>query len=391
MHKIKKIALLAVGDDGWQGGIQYTINILNGLNSIADPGLEVHLFKHADQKFDGLQKFGNLQLELVDTADAFKPFSLNNRIRWFAARKFAKRINPRMEEYFLAREYDYVYPGLFSEKLNSASWIADFQSFHYPDGAETEFNKNAQKHLGSIAQQSTKLVLSSIFCENDCHHFFPFTASKTHVMPFAVYIDPEVYSFDAFEEIRSIYSLPERFLVVANLFATTKNHATLFDALGILKRSGIRVNLVCTGNIVDYRNMSFANEILQMITRNKIRDLVHMIGLIPRPHQLAIFRMATAMVQPSLNEGWSTPVEEAKVLGMDLILSDIEVHKEQYPDNPNFFGSMNAEDLAEKIKKIWDASGGTVFPDKNREKNAYDKYQYHVKAFGRKFLEIAAH
>ena len=149
------------------------------------------------------------------------------------------------------------------------------------------------------------------------------------------------------------------------------------------------MNLVCTGNIVDYRNLGFANEILQMLTRNKIRDQVHLLGLIPRAHQVAIFRMAVAMVQPSLNEGWSTPVEEAKVLGMNLLLSDIEVHIEQYPDNPNFFESLNAEDLAEKIRRIWNGTAGIVFPDKNNEIEAYTRYQHHVKAFGNRFLEIA--
>lgn len=381
---------MAVGDEGWQGGIQYIVNIINGLNSTAVPGLEIHLFKHASQKFHGLEKFRNLRLELTDTASVFKPFSLGNRIKWFAQRKFAKRINPRMEEYFLENGYDYVYPGLFSGILNSGSWIADFQSYHYPDGADSEFNRNARKYVAHIAEQSTKLILSSRFCENDCHRFFPFTNPRTHVMPFAVYIDPEVLAFDAFEEIRAIYSLPRRFLVVANLFGATKNHVTLFDALGILKKEGRIVNVVCTGNIVDYRNLGFANEILQMITRNRVRDQVHLLGLIPRQHQVAIFRMATAMVQPSLNEGWSTPVEEAKALGMNLLLSDIEVHKEQYPGNPDFFEALNAEDLAKKIGRLWERTTGAVFPDRQAENRAYAAYQINVKAFGGKFLEIAA-
>ena len=138
---------MAVGDETWQGGIQYIINIINGLNSVAEPGLEIHLFKHAGQKFHGLEKFNNVKIELIDTASAFEPFSLPNRIQWFAQRKLAKRINPRMETYFMQNEYDFIYPGLYSGKVNSGSWIADFQCYHYPDGAEAEFNKNARKYL----------------------------------------------------------------------------------------------------------------------------------------------------------------------------------------------------------------------------------------------------
>ena len=111
------------------------------------------------------------------------------------------------------------------------------------------------------------------------------------------------------------YTLPEKFFVVANLFAPTKNHKVIFDAMGLLKKKGIEINLVCTGNIVDYRNEGYANDILNMLTENKIRNQVYLLGLIPRADQLSIFRISTAMIQPSVNEGWSTSVEEAKALG----------------------------------------------------------------------------
>jgi glycosyltransferase involved in cell wall biosynthesis len=100
--------------------------------------------------------------------------------------------------------------------------------------------------------------------------------------------------------------------------------------------------------------------------------------------------MAVALIQPSVNEGWSTAVEEAKALGKTLVLSDIPVHLEQCPGNPYFFSSMNAEDLADKIGEVWKASGDRTFPEKQSECKAYKDYQDVVKAFGRNFLEIAA-
>ncbi len=38
---------------------------------------------------------------------------------------------------------------------------------------------------------------------------------------------------------------------------------------------------------------------------------------------------STALINPSQFEGWSTTVEEAKSLGVKMLLSDLEVHKEQ--------------------------------------------------------------
>jgi glycosyltransferase involved in cell wall biosynthesis len=244
--------------------------------------------------------------------------------------------------------------------------------------------------ISFIVENSNKIVLSSRFCEKDCNEMFPSTANKTHVMPFAVSIDEKSFGFRDFASIRDKYQLQENFLIVANLFAPTKNHKTLFEALGILKRRGMRIPLVCTGNIVDYRNQAFANEILQMLTENKIRDQVHLLGLIPRSDQLALYRTAVALVQPSVNEGWSTSVEEAKALGKTLIVSDIEVHKEQNDGNFIFFDSLNAEDLAEKLKSVW-SNSDTSFPKLDVEYSSFTKYQENVRAFGNRFIEIASH
>lgn len=158
----------------------------------------------------------------------------------------------------------------------------------------------------------------------------------------------------------------------------------------LLNKQGVRVELVCTGNIVDQRNLHFGNEILQMLTKYEVRDQVHLLGIIPRQDQVAIYRMARAMVQPSLNEGWSTPVEEAKHLGKNLIVSDIDVHKEQCAGNKYIFRSLDAEHLASMMQEIWENNSNTRFPEIEKEKNAFHAYREEVKKFGRRFLQIAA-
>ena len=385
---------MAVGDSAWQGGIQYINNILNALNVVSSTRpLEVHLFKHSAQHFPDLEKFNHLKVIVHNTETVYGPWSFSNRLKWFAQRKLAGRINPRIENVLHRIGVDYVFPATLSDcnkKLNVGSWIADFQYHHFPVGAAAAITSSAHKTISTIAAKANKVILSSRFCEKDCLTLFPETAGKTHVMPFAVFMDEQHLQFTGFETVREKYSLPERFLMVANLFAPTKNHKTLFEALGILKREGMRVPLVCTGNIVDYAKQEFANEILQQLTEYKIRDQVSLLGLIPRADQVTLYRMAVALVQPSVNEGWSTSVEEAKVLGKNLILSNIEVHLEQYPDNPYFFEALDARSLAEVIKKVWNGNQHTVFPEIDRERTAFTSYQEQVKQFGNRFMEIAA-
>jgi len=391
---IKKIALMAVGDDGWQGGIQYISNIMHALDALAqEHPVEILLFRHSAQNFSSLHDIKHTKVTEYNTEKVYPSWTFPNKVKWFLQRKFSGRINPRMENFLLDLEVDFVFPATLSNcnnKLNAGSWIADFQYHNYPGGANKLVIKDTQQIIQNIAENTEKIVLSSKFCEEECLNLFPGTKGKTFVMPFAVAIPEAELSFLDFESIRLQYELPERFLLVANLFAPTKNHQLLFEALGILKAKGLVVPLVCTGNIVDYRNEHFGNVILQLLTDNKIRSQVYLLGLVPRPHQLAMFRMASAMVQPSVSEGWSTCVEEAKALGKYLFVSDIAVHKEQCGDTPLMFKAMDAQELAGKIEGFWNRTKGVSFPELETESKAMQAYKKNIHAFGLRFLEIAA-
>jgi glycosyltransferase involved in cell wall biosynthesis len=393
MRKVKKIAILALGDAGWQGGIQYTTNLLNALDKVENNSeIEIHLFKKESQIFPDLADFTTLKIIVHPIENAFRTNILLKKLWWKLNETIFNDYHLRFVDYFLQNNFDFVFPSNIPskyQKINVASWIADFQYHHFPNGASKTVTQKAEKLISLIAENSKKIILSSFFCEKDCHRLFPNTIGNTYVMPFSVYINPQNLSESNLDWVVKKYDLPEKFFIVSNLFAPTKNHKVIFEAMGLLKKKGTIINLVCTGNIVDYRNESYANEILQMLTDYKIRSQVFLLGLIPRLDQLALYRKSTAMIQPSLNEGWSTSVEEAKALGKDILTSDIEVHKEQIIDNPFEFISNNSEDLAFKIERIVQHTKDVTFPDIQREKIASESYHENVKKFGRLFLEIA--
>lgn len=57
------------------------------------------------------------------------------------------------------------------------------------------------------------------------------------------------------------------------------------------------------------------------------------------------------MVQPSLFEGWSTVVEDARALGKTIVLSDIDVHLEQDPPHGHTFRAGDPADLARALQE----------------------------------------
>jgi glycosyltransferase involved in cell wall biosynthesis len=64
-------------------------------------------------------------------------------------------------------------------------------------------------------------------------------------------------------------------------------------------------------------------------------------------------RACRAVINPSLFEGWSTTVEEAKSLGKQAIVSDLPVHREQAPLRCMYFDPRDPEKLADALWLVW--------------------------------------
>ena len=76
-----------------------------------------------------------------------------------------------------------------------------------------------------------------------------------------------------------------------------------------------------------------------------------MLGKVPYEDVIALMKNCEALINPSLFEGWSTTVEEAKSLGIKLLLSDISVHFEQLGNKAKYFKKNSALSLANLIEE----------------------------------------
>ena len=74
-----------------------------------------------------------------------------------------------------------------------------------------------------------------------------------------------------------------------------------------------------------------------------------MVGLVSYKDVFSLIKFSKAVINPSLFEGWSSTVEECKSVGKNMIISDLNVHKEQYP-NATFFVKNNTYSLKQILK-----------------------------------------
>jgi len=155
------------------------------------------------------------------------------------------------------------------------------------------------------------------------------------------------------DTIRKKYQLPEKFFFLPNQFWKHKNHLGVIEALRIIKTNGEKIVIAVSGNPNDLRDPKHPQQIIATVSEYGLSDQFRILGLIPHSDIMSLMRASIAVINPSFFEGWSTIVEEAKVIGAPLLLSDIRVHHEQSPEMCRYFNPANPYNIASVLSSAW--------------------------------------
>jgi len=380
------------GGRNWMGGVEYIKNIVLALASLPDEvrstfelclicskSLNESVYKQIQPHLD------HIYFEEVD----LEPRTLQYQVRWKILRTLLGQTDPRSLAFFKKERINFVYPyfdrAINSKRNRAAAWIFDFQHKYLTQFFTENEIKQRDESFALIANHASTVVLSSKDAESDFHKFFPQAVHKTQVLSFKTSPSSEWYKGNP-EQTQQEYSLPDRFFIISNQFWQHKNHLLIFRALKILQEKSIYPIVVCTGHLHDVRQPSYSDTILQTIHKLGLANQVYLLGLIPKEDQVQLMRRSIAVLQPSLFEGWSTLVEDARCLGKQLILSDLPVNLEQNPPYSIFFDRNSPEHLADLLADGWsDLPPG---PDLEKERIARANNLDEVQAFGYRFLEI---
>lgn len=386
------IGLIMQGGAGWMGGSEYIKNLAHALAATerAAPAsvrlslITGHPLDHRVRQEIGIEKVIELPPRRRGLID-----------RWLRAgnRAFASAVR--------AAEIDFIYPLTYDNQHNIgvslplgmalgttrwAGWIPDFQHRQLPDlFSQSEIDKR-EHGIAELARSARTIVFSSEASAADYRHFCPDGAARAEVLRFCTSPVPQWLAGDP-RAAQAAYHLPDRFFLVSNQLWKHKNHLLVLDALGILARRSIRPHIVCTGQPADFRDRNHLNVVLQRIHERGAGAQVALLGLVPRDVQIQLMRRCLAVVQPSLCEGWSTVVEDARLLGKVVVLSDLDVHREQDPPGAQFFDRTSAESLATALMQVWESA--EPGPNAACEARAADDAARAQLAFGHRFLEIA--
>lgn len=110
--------------------------------------------------------------------------------------------------------------------------------------------------------------------------------------------------------------------------------------------------IAASGSKDDPREPGYFDSIMREISERKLSRSFGYLGMIPLPHVYALLRTSLALINPSRFEGWSNPVEEAKSFGVPMILSDLDVYREQTAGRTMYFGTDDPDSPADHLARV---------------------------------------
>ncbi|MGZ9735418.1 glycosyltransferase [Flavobacterium sp. GNP002] len=378
MAKRIKVGIIYSYDENWIGGTYYYQNLVQSLKLLPDtrkPHLVI--LSNGISSFDSIKalNYPFITYKDLNTILSFFEKFRNKIIR----RLFPQRIIPKKKINF---GIDVLFHPSEVQISNSIKkhlyWIPDFQEVYLPHLFSEEylnFRKKSQQEL----LPSDKHIL---FSSNDaCHDFeklYPSARSKKYVVNFSVF-HPNYLNIKI-EVLKGKYQISDGpYFFSPNQFWQHKNHIVVLKAIRKIKeKHNFNIQVLFSGKEFDSRNPTYFDEIKQFVFENNLQDNINFLGFIDRSEQLCFMKNALAIIQPSLFEGWSSVVEDAKAMNQNLIVSSLNVHKEQLGNQAYYFNPNNENELIDQIMLFLENKIGT--PEFN--------YNEQLSLFGEKFMEV---
>jgi glycosyltransferase involved in cell wall biosynthesis len=356
-----RIAVPIVSSRAWQGGFNYQLNLVRSLAAhVADRIQPVAFFGEDADDGDVAAFAANAGVEVVRDA-AFSHSGQGARLM----RALLLGLDKDAAAVFTARGIDAVFESarFFGWRLPQAAiaWFPDFQHRRLPE----LFSRLAwwRRDIGFRMQlgHGRTILLSSEDARRDCESYYPQSKGRIRVLRFPAMVEPKDLAADPVA-VRAQYGIPDRFIYLPNQFWRHKNHAVVVEALGILRQRCIVASVVATGNKSDPRDPALFDDLSSRLETLGASTMFRALGVVPRPHVIALMRTCTAFLNPSVCEGWSSGVEEAKLFGVPMILSELAVHREQAGPNAKYFATDDPGTLADMLADALSSQGGTISP-----------------------------
>jgi glycosyltransferase involved in cell wall biosynthesis len=327
------VIVLAGPENG--GTYQYTLSMLQGLQHVR--GSEITIY--GDPQDAKLAKLGY----------PIVPFA-ESRAQQLAA-LLAYRLKVRLPDPF--RTEDVLLAPIYSLALLHTSrpfayTLHDLQENYYPENFSRWQRIWRHQVHESLLRQSRRVICESYHVKSDIARSFGVAEERIAVMQappqreFLTEPGPQ-----EIQEVRSRLQLPSRFLFYPAQFWAHKNHLRLIEAFRKIVNEAPDLELVLTGKKRDEYPV-----VMEAVDRLGLRASVRHLGYVEENDLPAIYRLATALVMPSLFESVSIPIYEAFQAGTPVVASGILAIPEQVGDAAALFDPTSVASIRDAVLRV---------------------------------------
>ncbi|ANW05468.1 glycosyl transferase [Bradyrhizobium icense] len=345
-----------ISRQSWAGGYNYQRNLFAALCQHCAGEITPVVFAGERDDVSDLEALGRIPGVETLRSSAFD----RGALRSIAPICFGQDFAAASE--FRRKQIDAVFESArffgWSSCYPSIAWIPDMQHLELPHLFSRRARSRREVGFRLQIMSGRTIMLSSESAERDCLKSYPNAKGRTAVVKFASEPAPELLRVDPIEVARK-YNLPPNYFYLPNQFWRHKNHQVVIDALALLLNRGKRVVVVASG-APDPNEPQLVDKIMQQVVDRGLEQEFRYLGMIPLAEVYALLRVSAALLNPSRFEGWSTTVEEAKSFGVPMVLSSIDVHREQAGGKAEYFDVDDPSSLADHLLKVSQNSEPTI-------------------------------
>lgn len=227
--------------------------------------------------------------------------------------------------------------------------LMDAIPLSHPQWLRSEFRSVKNFLWKRAANWADEVITISEYSKVELSKWAGIPLDKITVIPLAV--DERWYSVvgdDEFARVRSQYQLPETFFVSVGTLQPRKNVESTIRAHRALSQADrVRTPLIIIG-----RAGWKCEQTLKMIEEDSASGAVRWLKHVPDADLLPVIKLSSALVFPSLGEGFGLPVLEAFAASVPVITSNTTSLPEVAGDAAISIDPMDVDGISEGMKRV---------------------------------------
>jgi glycosyltransferase involved in cell wall biosynthesis len=260
-----------------------------------------------------------------------------------------RTLQKRIENAALYHATEHLLPRL---SLPTVLTVHDLIFERYPQHHKLTNRAFLRVGMPLFVRAATRIIAVSHHTAKDLNTLYGVPDAKIEVIHEGIDAKFRPATPEEIETIRQRYSPDRPYMLMVGTLEPRKNHRLALEAMAQLKSQGYPHRLLVVGG----KGWLF-EPISALVNSLGLADDVHFTGYVPDEELPALYSAATALIMPSLYEGFGFPILEAMACGAPVICSRASSLPELAGEAALFVDPHDASSLASAMRRIIDEPG----------------------------------